>query len=131
MARIVVDSSVWIDFLNGADRPHVSVLRGLIGQEAILVGDIVLCEVLQGLRDDLQAAKVERALNRFTLGRMVDPVLAVQAATKYRHLRRLGITVRKTADMLIATYCIEGGYPLLHADRDFEPMREHLGLRTL
>ena len=125
---IVVDSSVWIDFLNGHATPEVGRLTALLGTEPLLVGDIVLLEVLQGVRSDADAVRVEAALRRFDVVPMLDPDLAVLAATHYRRLRASGITVRKTIDLIIGTFCIARGHALLTADRDFGPMAEHLGL---
>jgi predicted nucleic acid-binding protein len=128
---IVVDSSVWIDHLNDRRTPRVALLRGIVGRGPILVGDLILLEVLQGLRSDAEAARVERALRRFEVAPMLDPDRAARAAAHYRALRALGVTVRKTVDLVIGTFCIDGGHALLHDDRDFDPMAEHLGLRTV
>jgi predicted nucleic acid-binding protein len=128
---IVVDASVWIDFFNGRATDQVAELRRLIPQELLLVGDVTLCEVLRGARSDRDAARLEAALRRFELAPMLDPGLAVLAAAHYRRLRALGITIRKLVDLIIGTFCIEKGHVLLHADRDFEPMVRHLGLRTI
>ena len=128
---IIVDSSVWIDHLNNRVTPEVRHLRALIGREAILIGDLILLEVLQGLRDGREAALVERALRRFDVAPMLDPDLASRAAANYRRLRGRGVTVRKTADLVIGTFCIERGHALLHSDRDFLPMQVHLGLRVV
>ena len=128
---IVVDSSVWIDHLNDIATPEVETLRGLVGLEPILMGDLILCEVLQGLRTDREAAQVERALRRFQVASMLDADLAVRAAQFYRLLRGKGITIRKTIDLIIATFCIERGHALLHADRDFDPFEQRLGLHVL
>ncbi len=127
---IVVDSSVWIDHLNDHVTPEVRRLRALVGREAILVGDLILLEVLQGMRNERDAALVERALRRFDVAPMLDPDLASRAAANYRLLRGLGVTVRKTADLVIGTYCIERGHALLHSDRDFLPMQVHLGVQV-
>jgi predicted nucleic acid-binding protein len=128
---IVVDSSVWINHLNNQVTPEVRHLRALIGRVAILVGDLILLEVLQGLRDGREAALVERALRRFDLAPMLDPDLASRAAANYRLLRSHGVTIRKTADLVIGTFCIERGHALLQNDRDFLPMQIHLGLRVV
>lgn len=128
---ILVDSSVWIDHLNGAGTAPAYPLRELIPMEPLLVGDLILCEVLQGLRTEAEARRVEHALRRFELVALLNPELAVKAAANYRFLRRSGITVRKTIDLVIATFCIERGHSLLHDDRDFEPMGNLLGLRTV
>ena len=125
---IVVDSSVWIDFLNGRKAPHVERLRAIFGAEEIVVGDLMLCEVLQGLESERAARDVEALLRRFAIASMVGDANAVAAARNYRSLRRRGITVRKTVDMLIGTWCIENRVPLLHNDSDFRPMVRHLGL---
>jgi Predicted nucleic acid-binding protein, contains PIN domain len=125
---IVVDSSVWIDFLNGRNAPHVAVLREALGREEIIIGDLMLCEVLQGLDGERTARRVEMLLRRFEIAQMGGDVIAVQAARNFRSLRRRGITVRKTIDLLIGTWCIENRRPLLHNDSDFRPMARHLGL---
>jgi predicted nucleic acid-binding protein len=127
---ILVDTSVWIDHLNNAATIQVRTLRTLIGRQRLLVGDLILCEILQGLRSDGDAATVERALRRFDIVSLVGPDIAVRAASHYRLLRGKGVTVRKTIDMLIGTFCIEHGHTLLHSDRDFDPMETHLGLRV-
>jgi predicted nucleic acid-binding protein len=128
---ILVDTSVWVDHLNDDLTDQVRTLRRLIGRERLLVGDLVLCEVLQGLRSDREADQVEQAMRRFDLVTLTGPDLAVRAAANYRFLRGKGVTVRKTIDVLIGTFCIERGHALLHDDRDFEPMRLHLGLQTI
>jgi hypothetical protein len=125
---IVVDSSVWIDFLNGNATPEVGRLSSLLGTEPLMVGDVILLEVLQGVRSETDAKRVEATLRRFDVVPMLDPELAAIAATHYRRLRALGITVRKTIDLIIGTFCIAHGHTLLTADQDFAPMAEHLGL---
>jgi predicted nucleic acid-binding protein len=128
---IVVDSSVWIPHLNNRLTPAVATLRRLVESEPILVGDLVLCEVLQGLRSDEEARLVEEALRQFPIVAMLDPYLASRAAANYRRLRRLGVTVRTTIDLIIGTYCLEYDCELLHDDRDFAHMERHLGLRVV
>ena len=125
---IVVDSSVWIDFLNGRNAPHVRRLRVLLGTDELIVGDLMLCEVLQGLDSERTALEVEALLRRFEIVPMAGDAIAVAAARNFRSLRRRGITVRKTIDLLIGTWCIENGVPLLHNDGDFHPMARQLGL---
>jgi predicted nucleic acid-binding protein len=128
---ILIDTSVWIDHLNDNRTDEVDTLRRLVGFAPLLVGDLILCEILQGLRSDREAAIVEQALRRFDIVSLVTPSLAVQAAANYRFLRAKGITIRKTIDLLIATFCIENNHALLHADRDFDPIRDHLGLQVI
>jgi predicted nucleic acid-binding protein len=127
---ILVDSSVWIDLLNNVVTEPVRRLRALIPTTPLLIGDLILCEVLQGLRIEAQARLVERSLRRFEAVSLIDAELAVKAAANYRFLRRRGITVRKTIDLIIGTFCIERGHLLLHSDRDFAPMESLLGLQT-
>jgi predicted nucleic acid-binding protein len=128
---IVVDSSVWIDFLNGRNAPHVRRLGFLLGSEEIIIGDLMLCEVLQGLASEQAARDVEILLRRFTVVEMVGEAIAVSAARNFRRLRQRGITVRKTIDLLIGTWCIDNRTPLLHNDNDFRAMARHLGLREI
>ena len=125
---IVVDSSVWIDFLNGRKASHVEHLRAVLGADEVIVGDLMLCEVLQGLDSERAAREVEALLRRFDIVPMAGDAIAVAAARNFRSLRKRGITVRKTIDLLIGTWCIENGRPLLHNDSDFRPMARHLGL---
>jgi predicted nucleic acid-binding protein len=125
---IVVDSSVWIDFLNGRNAPHVRRLRAVLGTDEVIVGDLMLCEVLQGLGSERAAREVEALLLRFEIVPMAGKEIAVIAARNFRSLRKRGITVRKTIDLLIGAWCIENRRPLLHNDSDFRPMARHLGL---
>jgi predicted nucleic acid-binding protein len=108
----------------------VRTLRSRFGRRALLVGDLVLLEVLRGARDERSAARLARDRRDFAVVPMLGERLAMQVARNYRFLRGLGITVRKTPDLLIGTCCIEHGHELLHDDRDFEPMRVHVGLRV-
>lgn len=128
---IVVDSSVWIDFFNGRRTPQTLKLQSLLGSEPLLVGDLILCEVLQGARNETDAKKLEEALRKFEVASLLNADLAIAAAAHYRALRAEGVTVRKTIDLIIGTFCIVRGHTLLHADRDFEPMETYLGLRTV
>jgi predicted nucleic acid-binding protein len=125
---IVVDSSVWIDFLNGRNASHVRQLRAILGTDEVTVGDLMLCEILQGLDGERAALEVEALLRHFEIVPMAADAIAVLAARNFRALRRRGITVRKTIDLLIGTWCIENRRPLLHNDGDFRPMARHLGL---
>jgi len=126
---IVVDSSVWIANLRGLDSLAVRKLRAAVDDESdLLIGDLILLEVLQGARDEVHADRIERNLRRYPVASMLDDSLAVQAARNYRTLRARGITVRKTIDMIIGTFCIVRHHLLLHDDRDFDPMADHLGL---
>jgi predicted nucleic acid-binding protein len=128
---ILVDSSVWIDHLRGAITDPVAQLQVLMRGQQLLVGDLILCEVLRGVRSEAQARTVETALRQFVVVSLLSPELAVKAAANYRLLRGCGVTVRTTVDLLIGTFCIERGHVLLHSDRDFVPMERFLGLKTV
>jgi predicted nucleic acid-binding protein len=125
---MLVDSSVWIAHLRGSLTPGTARLEAAASREPILVGDLILLEVLQGARDELHAARIERGLRRFEVVSLLDADLAPRAARNYRRLRDMGITIRKTNDIIIGTFCIERRCSLLHDDRDFAPMEAHLGL---
>jgi hypothetical protein len=128
---ILVDSSVWIDFFNGASTRETDYLDKILGDQPLLVGDLILAEVLQGFRRNEDFESARRALLSFQVVDMLGPDLAIQSARNYRILRAQGITVRKTIDCLIATYCIETGHSLLHSDRDFDPFEDHFGLNVV
>ncbi len=126
---IVVDSSVWIANLRGLDTPTVRKLQAAVDDGGnILIGDLILLEVLQGARDKAHADRIERNMRRYPIASMLDGNLAAPAARNYRSLQARGITVRKTVDMIIGTFCIAGNHVLLHDNRDFDPMADHLGL---
>ena len=127
---ILVDSSVWIAHLRGLHTPATTKLAEAATREPLLVGDLILLEILQGARDDTHAGRIERGLRRYAIVPLLDADLAPRAARNYRRLRDLGITIRKAADVIIGTFCIEHGHRLLHDDRDFAPMEEHLGLKV-
>ena len=128
---IVVDTSVWIDYFNGVVTRETALLDALLGVEPIVIGDLVFAEVLQGFGAEGDARRARTALDRLLFQPMVGRDVALASARNYRALRARGVTVRKTIDMLIATFCLENGHRLLHADRDFVPIVEHLGLETL
>jgi predicted nucleic acid-binding protein len=125
---IVVDTTVWIDVLKGRNTPHVRHLDAVIGTSEIIVGDLMLCEVLQGLESERIAREVESLLRNYNIVSMAGDAIAVAAARNFRLLRSRGITIRKTIDLLIGTWCIENRFPLLHNDRDFRPIVLHLGM---
>jgi len=127
---IVVDSSVWIDYFTGNDTPEADHLDSLLGQELIAIGDLVLAEVLQGFRADKDFRKARDLLLSLHVVNMLDTTIALKGAANFRALRKMGLTVRKTVDSIIATYCIENRLPLLHSDKDFQPFHQHLGLKN-
>ncbi len=127
---ILVDSSVWIDYFRAADTPQVEMLDGLFGRSRLAVGDLIAAEVLQGIRDEREFNLVRKTFAAFEQVDLVGHDMAVRAAQNVRALRKIGITVRKTIDAIIATRCIEDRMTLLHSDRDFVPFAEHLKLKV-
>jgi predicted nucleic acid-binding protein len=127
----LVDSSVWIDYFRGVASPETDKLDILLGTEALMTGDLIVAEVLQGFsaESDFNVAR-NLMTTRLNVVSLVDPDNAIQAARNYRHLRAQGVTIRKTIDTLIATYCIENAVPLLFSDRDFKPFVDYLGLQS-
>jgi predicted nucleic acid-binding protein len=125
---VIVDSSVWIDYFNGRDIPEVVKLDRLLETELLGVGDLILAEVLQGFRQDKDYQTAKRLLTSLTVFEMLGVEMALKSADNFRDLRKKGITVRKTIDVMIATFCIENGHELLFSDKDFTPFVEHLGL---
>lgn len=130
MSRVFVDSSVWIDLVNDNRTVERDLLFDLIVQKNAMLGDLVLLEVLQGFHADHEFRRVRDSLLGYDIVRLGGRNLALQAAANYRFLRAKGVTVRKTIDMMIGTWCIMNQVPLLHSDRDFDPLEEHLGLQV-
>jgi predicted nucleic acid-binding protein len=128
---IVVDSSVWIANLRNHMTPQVARLIELSGREPLIVGDLVMLEVLQSARDEVHAARIERNLRQYVTRPMLTDEIAVKAARNFRALRASGVTMRKTIDLIIGTFCIESGHRLLHDDRDFVAMEKFLGLAVV
>lgn len=128
---ILVDSSVWIDYLRGVETRQTDRLHGLLGHEPLAVGDLILTEVLQGTTTDKDFRAVLRLLTGLDVVPLGGHAVAIQAARNFRALREYGITVRKTIDCIIATRCIMDGMTLLHSDRDFDPFVAHLGLQSV
>lgn len=128
---ILVDSSVWVDYFNGAATRHTEKLDRLLGEEPLAIGDLILAEVLQGFDHERDFRAAQKMLTALTVVELGGKEIAIQAAKNFRTLRRLGVTVRKTIDVVIATRCIESGYDLLHNDRDFDPFVKHLGLKVV
>lgn len=125
---ILVDSSVWIDYLRNSDTEEVAFLEQLIGRDPIGVGDLILAEVLQGCRSERHFTETLGLLESLDLVEIGGRTAAIEAARNFQRLRDRGITVRKTVDCLIATRCILDGLSLLYSDRDFDPFVKHLGL---
>jgi predicted nucleic acid-binding protein len=127
---IMVDTSVWVDYFRGEPTPQTDRLDSLLGTELIAMGDLILAEVLQGFDREQDFDQARKLLTSFVMIELGGPDIAIQAARNFRTLRALGVTIRKTIDTVIATRCIESGYPLLYSDRDFDPFVKHLGLQS-
>ena len=127
---IVADSSVWIDNMRGNDTPEVRLLLDAEDRD-VIAGDIVVLEVLRGVRSEREARVQEARFRAYGITPMLDPEIAVLAATNFRRLRSLGVTIRSSVDLVVATYCLAHGHQLLHDDRDFDHFERHLGLNVL
>jgi predicted nucleic acid-binding protein len=127
---VLVDSSVWIDYFNGRNHGRTRKLDELLSSTIVIVGDLILLEVLQGFKRDPDFRAAKRLLLELELIELGGIDLALKAADNFRALRKNGVTVRKTVDCVIATYCIEHRIPLLYDDRDFDPFVRHMGLRS-
>jgi predicted nucleic acid-binding protein len=128
---VIVDTTVWIDYLNGTPTPETAWLGDRLDRQRLGLTDIILCEVLQGVRLDSRFAEVRAALSRFEVHVMGGVDLAVATAQNYRRLRAAGRRPRTTIDGLIATFCLLNGHTLLHSDRDFDHFEEVLGLSVV
>jgi predicted nucleic acid-binding protein len=128
---VIVDTTVWIDYWEGAKTPEAQWLDAEMDRQRLGVTDIIVCELLQGVRDEAEAATVERELAKFEVFSTGGVELAKAAAQNYRALRGRGYTVRKTVDCLIATFCLRDGHSLLHRDRDFDPFERFLNLSVI
>jgi predicted nucleic acid-binding protein len=128
---ILVDSSVWIGYFNGKISPQTDRLDSALGKEIIIVGDLILAEVLQGFKSDSDFNKAKKLLSNFRFMEMLGLKLAVKSAENYRLLRKKGVTIRKTIDVIIGTFCIHHNISLLHDDQDFDPLTKLLGLKIV
>ncbi len=128
---ILIDSSVWIDYLRKRVTWQTEQLNALMSGQRLAIGDLALAEVLQGCRDRRHLEQVLDFLSDYQIVTISGIEIAIEAARNYLKLRSAGITIRKTINGLIATRCIHDGYTLLHSDRDFDPFAEHLGLQVV
>jgi len=128
---ILVDTSVWIDYFNGLETQETSLLDIALINDEVAIGDLILLEILQGFRSDKDYKTAKEHLMALHQFSMLSPAIALKAAENYRVLRKKGITIRKTADVIIATFCINNRIPLLFSDRDFIPFTKHLKLQSV
>ena len=128
---LLIDSSVWINYFNGKSTWQTEILDQILQQTPVFTADLILTEVLQGFRKDKDYQEAKEIMSILPCKNMGGYEIAIQSAENYRKLRKTGITVRKTIDVIIGTFCITENIPLLHDDKDFEPMVKHLGLKTI
>ncbi len=128
---IIVDSSVWIDYFNGKETRQTNFLDSSLGNTPIIMGDLILTEVLQGFQSNKDYESAKQMFLQMPFMAMGGLEMSLESAMNYRHLRKQGVTVRKTIDVMIGTFCIHHQIPLLHDDKDFEPMVEFLGLQKV
>jgi len=127
---IVADTSAWIDYVRGVKAPHTDILDHELLHGRIVTGDLIITEFLQGFRHRKEFETAKKMMERLEYYDMVGMKIALSVAENYRNLRKSGITVRKTIDVIIATFCVENGFELIHNDHDFDEMADALGLRV-
>ncbi len=125
---ILVDTSVWIDYFNGNENNKTNTLDSALIDGTVAIGDIIFLEILQGFRHDKDYNKAEKTLSSLDMYEMFGSSMVSKCANNYRALRKKGITIRKTTDVIIATFCIDNKLPLLYSDKDFDPFAKHLKL---
>ena len=128
---LLIDSSVWINYFNDKSTWQTEILDQVLQQIPLFTADLILTEVLQGFRTEKDYQKAKEIMSILPCKNMGGCKIAIQSAENYRKLRKIGITVRKTIDVIIGTFCITENISLLHDDKDFEPMVKHLGLKTV
>lgn len=127
---ILVDSSVWVDYFNGSETIQVKQLDALLDKELLAIGDLILTEVLQGFSKNKDYKTAKMLLSNLAYFDMLGKPIAIKSAENFRYLRKKGVTVRKTIDVIIATFCLEYDLVLLHSDKDFKPFEQYLSLKT-
>jgi predicted nucleic acid-binding protein len=128
---VIVDTTVWVDYLTGVDNPETAWLNRELHRQRIGLTDLILCEVLQGVRNDTTFQQVASMLLEFEVFNTGGPELSIAAAQNFRTLRRRGVTIRKRIDCLIATFCLRQQHSLLHRDRDYHAFERELGLQVV
>lgn len=126
---ILIDTSAWIEYFRNGVPSVARKVDQCLREEDVAIGDLIYCEILQGIYSDTHRRQVEGMLLGLPRFEMVGFESARKAAGNYRLLRTKGVTVRKTIDVLIGTFCAEHDIPLLHSDRDFDLMAPHIGLK--
>ncbi|ALP54140.1 twitching motility protein PilT [Candidatus Tenderia electrophaga] len=127
---VIADTSVWIDYFNGTLSVETNALDAALEQGEVAIGDIIFLEILQGFRSDRDYKMARSKLSVLEQYEMLGRDIVIKCADNYRLLKKKGITIRKTNDIIIATFCIENKVPLLFSDRDFLPFVKHLKLKS-
>ena len=127
---ILADTSAWIDYFRGVSAPYTDLLDLELARSRIVTGDLIIAEFLQGFRDEREYLEAKRIMDSLEYRDLVGREIAVAVSQTYRVLRKAGITVRKTIDVLIATFCIKNDLELIHNDKNFDVMEEKLGLKV-
>ena len=127
---VFVDTTIWIDYVNGLETPHTNALDYELHQNQVITGDLIITEFLQGFRNDKDFEAAKEIVDSLIYCDMLGKDMALKSAINFRFLRKKGITIRKTADIIIGTFCIEHELHLLHNDQDFEQMEKYLGLQV-
>jgi predicted nucleic acid-binding protein len=127
---IVVDTSAWIDYFRGIVAPHTDTLDVVLETNRIIIGDLIIAELLQGFKTNKEYIQVKNLIETLEYRDLVGKDIALKTADNFRSLRSKGIIIRKTIDVIIATFCMENGFELIHNDRDFDPIEKHLGLKV-
>ena len=127
---IVADTSAWIDYFNGIEAPYTDILDEDLENSRIIIGDLIIAELLQGFKNEREYNLARNLIEHLEYRDFAGKEIAIKTAENYRFLRKKGITVRKTIDVIIATFCIENNYQLIHNDRDFDVMEKYLGLKV-
>ena len=127
---IVIDTSAWIEYFNDTGHEVIKSIESALDNELVCLGDLIYCEVLQGIKHKKDLNKVKSVFNTLQKDILGGFDICEKASGNYKYLRNKGVTVRKTIDIIIGTFCIENGYEIIHYDNDFKPMEEHLGLNS-
>ena len=125
---VFVDTTVWIDYVRGLDTPYTNALDYELTHNQVITGDLIMVEFFQGFHSDKDFEAAKEIMDSLIYCDMLGKDIALKSAMNFRLLRKNGITIRKTADIIIGTFCIENNFPLLHNDRDYDPMEKYLGL---
>ena len=126
---VVIDTSAWIEFLNDTGHEIVGVLEYALDNELVCLGNLVYCEVLQGIKNKRELNRVKSLFSTLQRDAVGGFDICERAAENYKFLRSAGVTVRKTIDIIIGTFCLENSHEIIHNDSDFKHMEEHLGLK--